>query len=68
MNSQVKLGNKLREAREKKDLTQAELAKKVGINVNFYARVERGEVQAALDTLEKIFKVLKVKSSDILPF
>lgn len=32
-----------KEARGKSGLTQAEVAKKAGIHVNYYARIERGE-------------------------
>jgi len=63
-----KIGDKLREFREIANLTQAEVANKAEINSNYYARIERGEEQPALDTLYDILKVLKVKSSDILPF
>lgn len=34
------LGNKLKEARKKVGLTQAEVAE---VNTNYYARIERGE-------------------------
>lgn len=50
---------KVQEAREKTGLTQLQVAKKVGINVNYYARVERGLVPA-IKTLRNIAKVLKV--------
>lgn len=63
-----KIGKNLKKARQKNELTQVEVAEKTGIHPNYYAKIERGEVQPALDTLEKIFKVLGVKSSDILPF
>lgn len=63
-----KIGKNLKKARQKKELTQVEVARKVGIHPNYYAKIERGEIQPALDTLEKIFKVLGVRSSDILPF
>lgn len=68
MGSQKKIGENLKKVREQASLTQVELAGKVGVHPNFYARLERGEETASLETLEKIFKVLKVKSSDILPF
>jgi len=55
------IGNKLKTAREKAKLTQAEVADKAGINANYYSRVERGEEQAALDTLDILSKILKVK-------
>lgn len=62
------IGKQLKIARENLKLTQAEVADKVGLHPNFYARVERGEEPISMDTLEKLVKVLKVKSSDILPF
>ena len=49
-------------------LTQAILAKKAGISVNYYARFERAEVMPSVAVLKKITKALGVKSSDILPF
>lgn len=68
MNDLEKIGKKLRKARKELNLKQSEVADKVGINSNYYARIERGEVQAALDTLKEIAKILKIKLSDILPF
>lgn len=63
-----KIGSNIKKAREKSGLTQVEVAEKVGIHSNFFARVERGEETLSLETLEKIAKVLKVRSSEILPF
>ena len=68
MGYQEKLGKNLLKARKKSGFTQLVLAEKVGIHVNYYAKIERGEVKSSLDTLEAIFKALKVKSSDIIPF
>ena len=64
----IKIGKNIKKARKERKLTQTEVAEKAGIHSNYYSRIERGELQPALDTLEKIFKVLKVKSADILPF
>ena len=55
------IGEKLLKARKKAKLTQAGVADKAGINANYYSRIERGEEQAALDTLDKLSKILKVK-------
>lgn len=68
MGTQVQLGKNLKKARIKSGLTQDELAKKAEINTNYYARLERGEVNPSLEILENIAKVLKIKSSEILPF
>ena len=62
------IGRKLQQARRHKGLTQSEVAEKAGTNVNYYAKLERGESVPSLKMLEKIIKVLGVKSSDVLPF
>lgn len=66
--TQQHLGRNVREIRERKNLVQEEVAKAVGISTTFYAGIERGEENPTLSVLEKICKVLKTKSSDILPF
>ena len=55
------LGNKLKNAREKANLTQEEVAKKAGMHVNYYARIERGEINTSYEKLHKIAQVLKLK-------
>ena len=61
----IKLGKKLKEVREKAGLTQSELAEKAGINANYYAIVERGEKSISYEKLQRILKVLNIKSLDI---
>jgi transcriptional regulator with XRE-family HTH domain len=68
MKAREELGKRLLQAREAARLTQVELAKKAGINDNYYARVERAEVSPTLEKFEKIVKALGVKSSKILSF
>ena len=55
------LGDKLRAAREKAGLTQADVAEKTYMHVNYYARIERGEINTSYEKLRKISEVLKVK-------
>jgi transcriptional regulator with XRE-family HTH domain len=64
----IKIGEKIKQARQQQVLTQAEVAEKADLNTNYYARVERGDATATIETLQKIAQALKVKSSDILPF
>ncbi len=66
--TRIEIGKKLRNAREKLRLTQVEVAEKADIAPNYYAMLERGEKNATADVLGRLAKVLKVKSSDILPF
>ncbi len=66
--NQRQIGKNIKQARENTDFTQADVAQKAEINVNYYARIERGEVIPSMEVLEAILKILKVKSSDVLPF
>ncbi len=58
------LGQQLKEAREKKKMTQAQVAKKAGMNTNYYAVIERGEINPSYETLKKIAEALGIKSLD----
>lgn len=68
MGTQEKFGQNLKKARTNANLTQEELAERAGLHKNYYARVERGEENPSYETIEKIVKALKVKSSAVLPF
>lgn len=59
---------KIKSLRLKNNMTQSELAIKAGLNPNSYAKIERGERSPSVKTIEKLSKVLGVKSSDIFPF
>ncbi len=62
-----KIGIKIKEAREKKKLTQEEIAQKADMSGNYYAKIERGLIGTAPEKLYKIFKALGVEASDIFP-
>lgn len=64
----ITIGNNLRIARRKSGLTQLQVADAVDINVNYYAKLERGEAIPSIMTLKRILEVIKTKSSRILPF
>lgn len=68
MGTSEQIGKKVKEIREKANLTQAQVADKAGIHVNYFARLERGEVNPSAEILKSIAKALNVTSSDILPF
>lgn len=48
------IGRRLKELRTKKDLTQKELAKKIGISSSTIAMIESGERNGNKETLDKI--------------
>jgi len=59
------VGDKLKKARKKTKLTQVEVAEKAGISTNYYACVERGEVNIAAERLQQIAEVLGIKLLNI---
>ncbi len=61
MGFQDNIAKIFKDAREKANLTQVEVAERAGIHVNYYARIERAEVVARGDILNKISKALKIK-------
>ena len=64
MNSQAlaQFSKMAKEARERLNLTQAEVAEKAGnVTVNYYAMIERGEVNPSFNKMKSIAKVLKLK-------
>lgn len=63
MDSQEELGLQFKEAREKKKLTQADVAKQSDMTVTYYAMIERGEVNPSLEKVNKILAVLGLKLS-----
>lgn len=54
-------GNRLRVLRAEHDITQMEIAKRTGIQVSRYWRIEHGYEQPTRDELEKLAQALQVK-------
>lgn len=51
----------LKEKREKNKMTQAEVARKAGLNTNYYAVIERGEANTSFEKLMRVFDALGIK-------
>ena len=64
-NNFIDTGNQIREAREKLGMTQAQVAEKAGVNISYYAEIERGEVNPSLAKLQSIMKVVKIKTINL---
>ncbi len=58
-----KLAAQLKETREKKDLTQAQVAKLAKVTETFYAMTERGEANPSLAKFKRVLKALGLKIS-----
>lgn len=63
----MNLGANIKKLREVKNLTQQELAKKLGITQRAYSKIENEEVNLSVSKLLEIAKILNVNPADILP-
>lgn len=61
------LGERVRLMREQRGLMQKELASSANLPVRTIGRIERGEVDVRLSTLNKIAQALGVPIRDLLP-
>lgn len=61
-----RIGQNVRKVREKKSITQEELALDAGLNRAYIGYIERGERNPSTDTLVKIARALKVSPKDLL--
>ena len=61
-----RMGKVIRRFREKRELTQAALAKAAGITRVYVAKIEAGEKIPSIPTLRKLAKALKVKVGELL--
>jgi transcriptional regulator with XRE-family HTH domain len=69
MDSPSTLGEYLRAERERADISQRQLASRVGIHNSYLARLENGENDSpAAEVLQRIADVLEISSADLLAF
>lgn len=60
------VGTRVRQLRQKKELSQEELADLCGIHRGHMGQIERGEKNLTLSTLQKVSKGLRVSVSSLL--
>ena len=61
------LRQNIRDIREDKHLTQADMAEKLNLSETGYAKIERGESKLNIDRIQQIANVLEVKLADLMP-
>lgn len=62
----VKLAAKLRALRERRGMSQEQLAEAAGLGRSHLARLETARQDPTLTTIEKLAKALKVKPAELL--
>ncbi len=64
----VKFGQKIKEIRIGKGLSQEELASICHLHRTYISDIERGERNVSIENVEKIANALKIKPSELLNF
>jgi transcriptional regulator with XRE-family HTH domain len=62
----VKIGDRLRDLRVRRALTQEELAEKADVGTNTVARLERNESEPHMSTLRKLSRALGVDPAELI--
>jgi transcriptional regulator with XRE-family HTH domain len=66
-NVQVRFGERLRQIRQKKGISQEALAHLAGLHRTYVSGVERGERNISLRNIERLAVALDVAMSDLIP-
>lgn len=62
----IKLGQRVREQRAARGLTQGELAAKVGVSTSFIGHIERGEKKASMETVVALCNAMELSPTVLL--
>lgn len=62
------LGKTIHQLREKRHMTQEQLAEKAHVNVSYLAKIENGYVNTTIRYLIKLSRALDVRAKDLLEF
>lgn len=64
----IELGNKIRAARIRLNLTQEQLAELIDVSTSFIGHIERGTRVLSVDTLERLCRTLHITPNMLLSF
>ena len=62
----MSVNEKIRKIREAKDWSQEQMAEKLNMSLNGYAKIERGETKLYLDKLEQIAQVFDIDVVELM--
>ena len=63
----LNLGKRLREIRQARELTQRDLARRIGIDDYYISRLENDRVNPTLSTLQKVAEAFQIEVQDLFP-
>jgi len=63
----ILIGNKIRETRKSKSISQEQLALLTAIDRSYLGRIERGEVSITIEKLYQISQTLNIDPKNLLP-
>ncbi len=67
-NIRVKFGERLKQLRQDRGLSQEELAKKAGLHRTTAGKIERAKTGVSLDTIERLADVLRIDEKELFDF
>jgi len=62
----IKFGQKLREIRLKKKLSQGDIARTLGVHRSYISGLERGVRNPSLLTIQKVAKAININAKDLI--
>ena len=62
----MNINEKIRRIRESKEWSQEQMAEKLNMSLNGYAKIERGETKLYLDKLEQIAQILDIDIVELI--
>mgnify|MGYP000997623052 CR=1 FL=1 len=62
----MNINEKIRRIRESKEWSQEQMAEKLNMSLNGYAKIERGETKLYLDKLEQIAQILDIDVVELM--
>jgi transcriptional regulator with XRE-family HTH domain len=62
----TKLGLNLKKIRTKKNISQGDIARDLGVSRGFISTIENGKTNPTLSTISKLAKALSVSSDELL--
>jgi transcriptional regulator with XRE-family HTH domain len=62
----IRLGKKIKKLRKEQRISQESLADKAGIHRTYMGKIERGESNPPMQTVNKIASALKVKTGELI--